>query len=136
MSFSLLNIWLCVLLIFKEFARRALGKIENLAKWERENDVPASLQTQSAFREASIKAGIYLAVSSFTVVFPPFAFSFYVFFGFNLVKPFFSIYQLAAVLFKRLVFENGKRSKAIFKPKSKGAVKKPPNVTPLHLLMG
>lgn len=57
MSFSLLCIWLCVFFIFKEFARRALGKIENLAKWEGENDVPASLQTQSAFREASIKAG-------------------------------------------------------------------------------
>lgn len=58
------------------------------------------------------------------------------FFGFKLVKLFFSIDQLAAVLFKRLVFENGKRSKAIFKSKSKGAVKKPPNVTLLHSLMG
>lgn len=42
---------------FKEFARRALGKIDKLARWEQENDVPASRQTQSAFREASIKAG-------------------------------------------------------------------------------
>lgn len=42
---------------FKEFARRALGKIEKLARWEQENDVPVSRETQSAFREASIKAG-------------------------------------------------------------------------------
>lgn len=42
---------------FKEFARRALGKIEKLARWEQEIDVPVSRETQSAFREASIKAG-------------------------------------------------------------------------------
>lgn len=89
MSFSLLCIWLCVFLIFKEFARRALGKIENLAKWERENDVPASLQTQNAFREASIKAGDSFRKFAFTSLCPlsqsffSFAFSFYVFFGLN-----------------------------------------------------
>lgn len=42
---------------FKEFARRALGKIDKLARWEQENNVPANRQTQIAFREASIKAG-------------------------------------------------------------------------------
>ncbi|XP_029704868.1 cilia- and flagella-associated protein 54 isoform X1 [Takifugu rubripes] len=65
----------------EEFARRALGKIEKLARWEQENDVPVSRETQSAFREASIK--------------------------------------LAALVFKRLVFENRKKIKPVFKPKTK-----------------
>lgn len=55
--FPLLYSCLCVFIYFKEFARRALGKIEKLAKWEQENDVPVSRETQNAFREASVKAG-------------------------------------------------------------------------------
>lgn len=118
----LFYICFCVFLISKEFARRALGKIDNLARWERENDIPASGQTQSAFREASIKAGPCL---------PRWALSYFLLecaFQVELSEPFFPIYQLAAALFKRLVFENGKRSKPIFKPKSRSAVKEPPNV--------
>lgn len=58
----------------KEFARRALAKIDNLARWERESDVPASRQTQSAFREASIKAGDSFNMFAFTLLW---FFSFY-----------------------------------------------------------
>lgn len=83
-SFSLLYIWLCVFLIFKEFARRALGKIENLAKWEGENDVPASLQTQNAFREASIKAGDSFRMFASTSL-CPLSQSFFLFFCFLLL---------------------------------------------------
>ncbi|XP_041657541.1 cilia- and flagella-associated protein 54-like isoform X3 [Cheilinus undulatus] len=66
----------------EEFARRALEKIDGLAKMEEQNEVPATRETQRAYREASIK--------------------------------------LAAMLFKRGVFEGRKRPKSTlrFKPKS------------------
>lgn len=116
-------------LILKQFARRALGKIENLARWERENDVPASRQTQRAFREASIKAGDTFTMFAscralFDSCFP--SFYFLLFMCFRL----FSTDQLAAMLFKRLVFEKGKHSNPVFKPKSKSAMQQPPNVIP------
>ncbi|KAM9729701.1 cilia- and flagella-associated protein 54 [Menidia menidia] len=41
----------------EEFARRALGKINELAKLEAQGEDPASRETQRAFREASIKLG-------------------------------------------------------------------------------
>ncbi|XP_072231582.1 cilia- and flagella-associated protein 54 [Leuresthes tenuis] len=39
----------------EEFARRALGKINEMAKLEEQSEVPATRETQRAFREASIK---------------------------------------------------------------------------------
>ncbi|KAL7389232.1 hypothetical protein ABVT39_000211 [Epinephelus coioides] len=39
----------------EEFARRALGKINELAKQEVQNEVPTTRETQRAFKEASIK---------------------------------------------------------------------------------
>ncbi|XP_019941027.1 cilia- and flagella-associated protein 54 [Paralichthys olivaceus] len=41
----------------KEFARRALGKINELAKFEEQSEVPATRETQRAYKEASIKLG-------------------------------------------------------------------------------
>ncbi|XP_040907982.1 cilia- and flagella-associated protein 54-like [Toxotes jaculatrix] len=41
----------------EEFSRRALGKINELAKLEEQNEVPATRETQRAFKEASIKLG-------------------------------------------------------------------------------
>lgn len=127
---------------FKEFARRALGKIEKLARWEQENDVPVSRETQSAFREASIKAGYDLLyyvqynihIWSHRKACVPvslYRFNMFIFFylvvrvfltlcvGFDLVNLFVSISQLAAMVFKRLVFENRKKIKPVFKPKTK-----------------
>lgn len=53
------HLWscLCVFKCFQEFARRALGKINELAKMEGQSDVPATRETQRAYKEASIKAG-------------------------------------------------------------------------------
>lgn len=48
---------LCVFKCFQEFARRALGKINELAKIEEQNEVPTTRETQRAYKEASIKAG-------------------------------------------------------------------------------
>ncbi|XP_070839803.1 cilia- and flagella-associated protein 54 [Chaetodon trifascialis] len=39
----------------EEFARRALGKINELAKMEEQSDIPATRETQRAYKEASIK---------------------------------------------------------------------------------
>jgi len=47
----------CAFKCFQEFARRALGKINELAKLEEQKEVPATRETQRAFKEASIKAG-------------------------------------------------------------------------------
>ncbi|XP_071316210.1 cilia- and flagella-associated protein 54 isoform X2 [Trachinotus anak] len=41
----------------EEFSRRALGKINELAKLEEQNEVPATRETQRAYKEASIKLG-------------------------------------------------------------------------------
>uniref|UniRef100_UPI0009B47C99 cilia- and flagella-associated protein 54 n=1 Tax=Monopterus albus TaxID=43700 RepID=UPI0009B47C99 len=41
----------------EEFARRALGKINELAKLEEESEIPATRETQRAYKEASIKLG-------------------------------------------------------------------------------
>uniref|UniRef100_A0AAQ5ZBU7 Fibronectin type-III domain-containing protein n=1 Tax=Amphiprion ocellaris TaxID=80972 RepID=A0AAQ5ZBU7_AMPOC len=41
----------------EEFARRALGKINELAKLEEQSEVPATRETQRAYREASVKLG-------------------------------------------------------------------------------
>ncbi|KAG8008592.1 Cilia-and flagella-associated protein 54 [Nibea albiflora] len=41
----------------EEFARRALSKINDLAKMEEQSDVPTTRESQRAYREASIKAG-------------------------------------------------------------------------------
>ncbi|XP_018547690.1 cilia- and flagella-associated protein 54 isoform X2 [Lates calcarifer] len=41
----------------EEFARRALGKINELAKLEEQSEVPATRETQRAYKEASIKLG-------------------------------------------------------------------------------
>lgn len=55
---NFLHSWVCfcVLKCFQEFARRALGKINDLAELEQQSGVPATRETQSAFKEASIKA--------------------------------------------------------------------------------
>lgn len=118
-----------MLSILKEFARRALGKIDNLARWERENDVPASRQTQKAFREASIKAGTaFTRLPAPSCVLSNIPSSLFTFSSWGFLAVNVSVSQLAAVLFKRLVFENGKRPKAIFKAKTKSAVKDPAKV--------
>ncbi|KAM4545334.1 cilia- and flagella-associated protein 54-like isoform 3-T3 [Odontesthes bonariensis] len=41
----------------EKFARRALGKISEMAKLEEQSEVPATRETQRAYREASIKLG-------------------------------------------------------------------------------
>ncbi|XP_034745298.1 cilia- and flagella-associated protein 54-like isoform X2 [Etheostoma cragini] len=87
----------------EEFARRALGKINELAKLEEQNKVPATRETQRAFKEASIK--------------------------------------LAAMIFKRAVFEARRRHKPIFRIKTKSTLKDIPNApwprtTTEHMLMG
>nr|XP_043899051.1 cilia- and flagella-associated protein 54-like isoform X4 [Solea senegalensis] len=41
----------------EEFARRALGKINELAKLEEQSEIPATRETQRAYKEASIKLG-------------------------------------------------------------------------------
>ncbi|XP_068572705.1 cilia- and flagella-associated protein 54 [Cebidichthys violaceus] len=64
----------------EEFARRALGKINELAKLEEQEGVPATRETQRAYKEASIK--------------------------------------LAAMMFKRAVFEARRRPKPMFRIKS------------------
>uniref|UniRef100_A0A8C9YIX1 Cilia and flagella associated protein 54 n=1 Tax=Sander lucioperca TaxID=283035 RepID=A0A8C9YIX1_SANLU len=74
----------------EEFARRALGKINELAKLEEQNEVPATRETQRAYKEASIK--------------------------------------LAAMIFKRAVFEARRRHKPIFRIKTKSTLKDIPNV--------
>ncbi|XP_078122015.1 cilia- and flagella-associated protein 54 [Sander vitreus] len=87
----------------EEFARRALGKINELAKLEEQNEVPATRETQRAYKEASIK--------------------------------------LAAMIFKRAVFEARRRHKPIFRIKTKSTLKDIPNVpwprtTTERMLMG
>ncbi|XP_032388655.1 cilia- and flagella-associated protein 54 isoform X5 [Etheostoma spectabile] len=87
----------------EEFARRALGKINELAKLEEQNKVPATRETQRAYKEASIK--------------------------------------LAAMIFKRAVFEARRRHKPIFRIKTKSTLKDIPNApwprtTTEHMLMG
>uniref|UniRef100_UPI0037E847B8 cilia- and flagella-associated protein 54 n=1 Tax=Semicossyphus pulcher TaxID=241346 RepID=UPI0037E847B8 len=73
----------------EEFARRALGKIDELAKVEEHNEVPATRETQRAFKEASIK--------------------------------------LAAMIFKRAVFEGRRRPRSTFRVKTKSTLKDIPN---------
>ncbi|KAM7374329.1 hypothetical protein PAMP_006995 [Pampus punctatissimus] len=75
----------------EEFARRALGKIHNLAQLEEQSGVSATRETQRAYKEASIKA-------------------------------------LAAMMFKRAVFEARRRPKPMFKIKTKSTLKDIPNV--------
>ncbi|XP_053187065.1 cilia- and flagella-associated protein 54-like [Scomber japonicus] len=87
----------------EEFARRALGKINDLAELEQQSGVPATRETQRAFKEASIK--------------------------------------LAAMMFKRAVFEARKRPKTMFRVKTKSTLKDIPNVpwprnTTERMLMG
>ncbi|XP_057677415.1 cilia- and flagella-associated protein 54-like isoform X3 [Corythoichthys intestinalis] len=76
----------------EEFARRALGKINDLAEQEKdkENSHPSNKETQMAFREASIK--------------------------------------LAAIMFKRAVFETRRKPKHIITIKSKITLKDFPNI--------
>lgn len=47
---------MCVLKCSQEFARRALGKINELAKLGEHSEVPATRETQRAYKDASIKA--------------------------------------------------------------------------------
>ncbi|XP_065819323.1 cilia- and flagella-associated protein 54 isoform X4 [Labrus bergylta] len=87
----------------EEFARRALGKIDGLAKMEEQNEVPATRETQRAYREASIK--------------------------------------LAAMIFKRAVFEDRMRPKSMLRVKTKSTLKDIPNApwprtTTERVLMG
>ncbi|XP_051257635.1 cilia- and flagella-associated protein 54-like isoform X3 [Dicentrarchus labrax] len=87
----------------EEFARRALGKINELAKMEEQNDVPATRETQRAYKEASIK--------------------------------------LAAMMFKRAVFEARRRHKPIYRIKTKSTLKDIPKApwprtTTERMLMG
>ncbi|CAK6953846.1 cilia- and flagella-associated protein 54-like [Scomber scombrus] len=87
----------------EEFARRALGKINDLAELEQQSGVLATRETQRAFKEASIK--------------------------------------LAAMMFKRAVFEARKRPKNMFRVKTKSTLKDIPNVpwprnTTERMLMG
>uniref|UniRef100_A0A8C9RCS4 Cilia and flagella associated protein 54 n=1 Tax=Scleropages formosus TaxID=113540 RepID=A0A8C9RCS4_SCLFO len=70
------------------FARRALGKVNELAKLEEMSCSPASSETTMAFREATIK--------------------------------------LAAMLFKRVAYEPGRKSKGVCRPKQKGILKEAP----------
>ncbi|XP_061660030.1 cilia- and flagella-associated protein 54-like isoform X2 [Syngnathoides biaculeatus] len=76
----------------EEFARRALGKINDLAEQEKdkENSGPSNKETQMAFREASIK--------------------------------------LAAMMFKRAVFETRRKPKHMITIKSKTTLKDFPNI--------
>ncbi|XP_077447691.1 cilia- and flagella-associated protein 54 isoform X2 [Stigmatopora argus] len=76
----------------EEFARRALGKINDLAEQEKdkENSDPSNKEPQMAFREASIK--------------------------------------LAAIMFKRAVFETRRKPKHIITIKSKITLKDFPNI--------
>ncbi|XP_044227349.1 cilia- and flagella-associated protein 54-like isoform X3 [Thunnus albacares] len=74
----------------EEFARRALGKINDLVELEQQSGVPATRETQRALKEASIK--------------------------------------LAAMMFKRAVFEARKRPKHMFRIKTKSTLKDIPNV--------
>ncbi|XP_061558417.1 cilia- and flagella-associated protein 54-like [Phycodurus eques] len=76
----------------EEFARRALGKINDLAEQEKdkENTGPSNKATQRAFREASIK--------------------------------------LAAMMFKRAVFETRRKPKHMITIKSKTTLKDFPNI--------
>ncbi|KAM6907603.1 cilia- and flagella-associated protein 54 [Xenentodon cancila] len=41
----------------KDFAKRALGKIHDLAKLEDQSEIPATRETQRAYKEASVKLG-------------------------------------------------------------------------------
>ncbi|XP_044078247.1 cilia- and flagella-associated protein 54-like [Siniperca chuatsi] len=87
----------------EEFARRALGKINELAKMEEQNEVPTTRETQRAYKEASIK--------------------------------------LAAMMFKRAVFEARRRPKAMFRIKTKSTLKDItnapwPRTTTERMLMG
>ncbi|XP_045896455.1 cilia- and flagella-associated protein 54-like isoform X2 [Micropterus dolomieu] len=87
----------------EEFARRALGKINELAKMEEQNEVPTTRETQRAFKEASIK--------------------------------------LAAMMFKRVVFEARRRPKNMLRIKSRSTLKDIPNApwprtTTERMLMG
>ncbi|XP_042355674.1 cilia- and flagella-associated protein 54-like [Plectropomus leopardus] len=87
----------------EEFARRALGKIDELAKQEEQNGISATRETQRAFKEASIK--------------------------------------LAAMMFKRAVFEARRRPKPMSRIKAKSTLKDIPNVpwprnTTERMLMG
>lgn len=48
---------LCVFKYLQEFSRRALSKINELVQMEEQSEVPATRETQRAYKEASIKAG-------------------------------------------------------------------------------
>ncbi|KAJ8374133.1 hypothetical protein SKAU_G00047130 [Synaphobranchus kaupii] len=67
------------------FARRALGKVSELAKLQEMSSSPTSTQTQGAFKEATIK--------------------------------------LAAMIFKRSVYEPRRRPKGLFRPRLKSNLK-------------
>ncbi|XP_063751644.1 LOW QUALITY PROTEIN: cilia- and flagella-associated protein 54-like [Eleginops maclovinus] len=73
----------------EKYARRALGKINELAKLEEQSEVPVTRETRRAYKEASI--------------------------------------QLAAMLFKRSVFEARRRPKSTFRHKMKSTLKDIPN---------
>lgn len=55
---------LCVFKCFQEFARRALGKIGELAKLGEHGEVSATRETQRAYKDASIKAGTFHLIIS------------------------------------------------------------------------
>nr|XP_057944060.1 cilia- and flagella-associated protein 54-like isoform X3 [Doryrhamphus excisus] len=74
----------------EEFARRALGRINDLAEQEKQSDGPANQETQMAYREASIK--------------------------------------LAALMFKRAVFETRRKPKHIIIIKTKTTLQDFPNI--------
>ncbi|XP_051793490.1 cilia- and flagella-associated protein 54 isoform X2 [Acanthochromis polyacanthus] len=74
----------------EEFARRALGKINELAKLEEQSGVPTTRETQRAYKEASVK--------------------------------------LAAMVFKRAVFDGRRRPKVPLKMKTKHTLKDISNV--------
>ncbi|KAM4620352.1 cilia- and flagella-associated protein 54 [Polymixia lowei] len=73
------------------FARRALGKISDLAKLEEQSEIPVTTETQRAYKEATIK--------------------------------------MAAMLFKRAVYEPRRKPKGLFRTKPKSNVKEIPNVS-------
>ncbi|KAI3373646.1 hypothetical protein L3Q82_022233 [Scortum barcoo] len=100
----------------EEFARRALGKINDLAKLEEQNEIPATREPQRAYKEASIKARDCSDSYSF-------------------------FFQLAAMMFKRAVFEARRKPKPVFKIKTKSTLKDIPNApwprtTTERMLMG
>ncbi|KAF3840835.1 hypothetical protein F7725_006697 [Dissostichus mawsoni] len=116
-----------------KFARRALGKINELAKLEQQSDVPVPRETQRAYKEASIKARdsstqkiqfillIFFLNRTIKIIYKDTYRTWQ-----NFIVTFYP--KLASMMFKRSAFEARRRTKTSFRHKTKSTLKDIPNV--------